>query len=186
MPEFQGILLQSYAPSFTLDFGRSDNANILIHYDEGNAHNEVHRHTLLVRMREVAQRLCNFFEFIYPTGAPRAQSGQVNPSVVGCQQGCPLIGASHALVMRMVHESCGHLAPVAGAQTLLPRIEPPIILDIAPTLADDGIAGDEREVLRAIRHMKRVMPMVGLRFSVLQAWRPLSELKTQSDPGKPR
>ena len=50
-----------------------------------------------------------------------------------------------------------------------PPIDPPINLDIAPTFADDGvIAGDESEVLRAIQHMKKVMPMVGLRFSMMQ------------------
>ena len=54
-------------------------------------------------------------------------------------------------------------------QRQLPRNDPPIILDIAPTFADDGvIAGDEPEVLRAIQHMKRVLPLVGLRFSMMQ------------------
>ena len=40
---------------------------------------------------------------------------------------------------------------------------------LAPTLADDGIIEeDDREVLRAIEHMQRVMPLAGLRFSMLQ------------------
>ena len=68
----------------------------------------------------------------------------------------------------MVHESLGLVAPLAGSQIQQPRIHPPIILDAAPTFADDGvIAGDEPEVLRAI-HIKRVMPLVGLRFSMMQ------------------
>ena len=42
-------------------------------------------------------------------------------------------------------------------------------LDIAPVFADDGvIAGRSGEVLRALKHMRVVMPMVGLRFSQLQ------------------
>ena len=36
-------------------------------YDEGNAHNEVDRHTFVVRMREVAPGLCKWLEIIYPT-----------------------------------------------------------------------------------------------------------------------
>ena len=69
----------------------------------------------------------------------------------------------------MVHESLGLVAPLTGSQIQLPRIGPPIILDIAPTFADDGvIAGDEPEVLQAVQHMKRVMPLVGLRFSMMQ------------------
>ena len=95
--------------------------------------------------------------------------GRVIPSAAGGQQGCPLIGACHALVKRMVHESLGLAAPLPGSQIQLPRIDSPINLDIAPTFADDGvIAGDESEVLRAIQHMKKVMPMVGLRFSMMQ------------------
>ena len=51
----------------------------------------------------------------------------------------------------------------------LPRIDPPIILDMAPSFADDVIvAEDEQEVLRAIQHMKRVMTLFGLRFSLMQ------------------
>ena len=35
---------------------------------------------------------------------------------------------------RLVHESFGLVAPLAGSQIQLPRIDSPIILDIAPTL----------------------------------------------------
>ena len=66
----------------------------------------------------------------------------------------------------MVHESLGLVVSLARSLIHLPRIDPPIILDSAPAFADHGIiVGDERGVLRAIQHMKRVMPMVGLRFS---------------------
>ena len=59
--------------------------------------------------------------------------------------------------------------PLSGSKIQLTRIETPIILDIALTFANDGIiAGDEPDVLRAIQHMKRVMPLVGLRFSMMQ------------------
>ena len=79
------------------------------------------------------------------------------------------MGPCHALVKRMVHESLRLVALLAGSQIQLPRIGPPVVLDIAPTFADDGvIAGDEPEVLRAIQHMKRVMPSVRLRFSMMQ------------------
>ena len=131
----------------------------------------VDRHTFLVRMREVAPGLCRWLEFIYPTDVATHvfYRGRIIPSAAGGQQGCPLFGACHALVKRMVHESLGLVAPLAGSQIQLPPIDPPINLDIAPTFADDGvIAGDESEVLRAIQHMKKVMPMVGLRFSMMQ------------------
>ena len=42
-------------------------------------------------------------------------------------------------------------------------------MDIAPLFADDGvIAGPSEDTLRALRHRKQVMPLVGLRFSRLQ------------------
>ena len=119
----------------------------------------------------MAPGLFKWLEFISPTDVATHvfHRGRVIPSAAGGQQGCPLIGACHAVVKRMVHESLGLVAPLAVSQIQLPRIDPPIILDIAPTFADDGvIAGDEPEVLRAIQHMKRVMPLVELRFSVMQ------------------
>ncbi len=154
---------------------RDDNARegdkVLVNYDEGNAHNEVDRHTFLVRMREVAPGLCKWLEFIYPTDVATHifYRGRLIASEAGGQQGCPLIGACHALVKRMVHESLGLIAPLEGSSVHLPRIDRPLNLDIAPKFADDGIiAGASGEVLRGLRHMKRVMPMVGLRFSLLQ------------------
>ena len=108
------------------DDNANDNAKVLINYDEGNAHNEVDRHTFLVRMREVAPGLCKWLEFIYPTDVATHvfYRGRVIPSAVGGQQGCPLIGACHALVKRMVHES-------SVVSWLVPRW---IILDLRPLL----------------------------------------------------
>ena len=166
-----GVEAMSHVTRHWREDNANDNAKVLINYDEGYANNEVDRHTFLVRMREVALGLCKWLEFIYPTDVATHvfYRGRVIPSAAGSQQGFPLIGACHALVKRMVHESLGLVAPRAGSQIQLPRIDPPIILDIAPTFADDGvIAGDEPEVLRAIQHMKKVMPLVVLRFSMMQ------------------
>ena len=50
---------------------RDDNAHdpdkVLVNIDEGNAHNEVDRHSFLVRIREIAPGLCKWLEYIYPT-----------------------------------------------------------------------------------------------------------------------
>ncbi len=154
---------------------RQDNADVpdklWLNFDEGNAHNEVDRHTFLTRMREVAPGLCKWLEYIYPTDLPTwvIYRGRVIDSAAGGQQGCPLIGACHALVQRLLHESLGLVPPLQGSAVHLLQIEPPVELDIAPAFADDGVlAGDSAEVLRALRHMKRVMPAAGLRFSHLQ------------------
>eukprot|EP00959_Pyramimonas_sp_CCMP1952_P019743 417114-Pyramimonas_sp.AAC.1 len=92
---------------------RDDNANdpdkFLINYDEGNAHNEVDRHTFLTRMRDIAPGICKWLEYIYPTDVATYvfYRGRAIESRAGGQQGCPLIGACHAVVKRMVHESLG-------------------------------------------------------------------------------
>ena len=74
----------------------------------------------------------------------------------------------------MVHESLGLVELLEDSERHLPRIAENINLDIAPPFADDGVIGGvDTEVLRALRHMKQVMPLVGLRFSHLQvcfAW----------------
>ena len=76
-------------------------------------------------MREVALAVCKWLEFIYPTDVATHvfYRGRVIPFAAGGQQGCPLIGACHALVKRMVHESLGLLAPLAGSQIQLLRID---------------------------------------------------------------
>ena len=49
-------------------------------------------------------------------------------------------------------------------------MDPPARLDMPPGFADDGfLAGDSREVLRAVQHIKPLMPALGLRFSRLEA-----------------
>ena len=52
----------------------------------------------------------------------------------------------------------GVVAPLAGSQIHLPRIDPPII-----PFVDDGIIGrDDWKVLPAIQHMESMIPLVGL------------------------
>ena len=82
---------------------------MLINFDEGNAHNEVDRHTFLTRMRDIAPGICKWLEYIYPTDQPTYvfYNGNIVESRAGGQQGCPLIGACHALGKRMVHKSLG-------------------------------------------------------------------------------
>ena len=153
------------------DDNANDNAKVWINFDEGNAHNEVDRHTFLMRMREIAPGMMKWLEYIYPTDVPTyvLYRGRVIHSESGGQQRCPLIGACHAAVKRMVHESLGIIPPLEGSAIHLPHIDRAVELDIAPLFADDGVvAGNADEVLRAIQHMKKVMPMVGLRFSQLQ------------------
>ena len=64
---------------------RTTIAKVLINCDEGNAHNEVDRHTFLVRIREVAPGLCKWLEFIYPTDVATHvfHRGRVIPSAAG-------------------------------------------------------------------------------------------------------
>ena len=86
-----------------------------------------------MRVREVAPGLCKCgSNSSMPTDVATHvfHRGRVIPSAAGCQEGCPLIGACHALVKCMVYESMGLVAPLAGSQIQLPRIDPPIILDI--------------------------------------------------------
>ena len=62
-----GVEAMAHVTRHWRDDNANDNAKVLINYDEGNAHNEVDRHTFLERMREVAPGLCTWLEFIYPT-----------------------------------------------------------------------------------------------------------------------
>ena len=92
-----------------------------------------------------------------------------HPSAGG-QQGCPLMTACHAVVHRMLWESLGLVEPPVATGVVLPQLSPPIQLDMAPCFADDGLlAGEATEVLRAVRHLKTVMPTVELQFSNLVA-----------------
>ena len=47
-----------------------DTHRILLDMDEGNAHNEVDRHTFLLRASELVPSICRWLEFIYPTDRP--------------------------------------------------------------------------------------------------------------------
>ena len=90
-------------------------------------------------------------------------------SEAGGQQGCPLIGACHAVTKRLLYEALGLVPPLPGSAIRLPTLEPPAVLDMAPSFADDGLlAGAAAEVHWALAHLKLVMPEVGLRFSTLQ------------------
>ena len=48
----------------------NDPARLMVDSDESNAHNEVDRHTFLLRMREVCPGVSRWLEFIYPTDCP--------------------------------------------------------------------------------------------------------------------
>ena len=158
------------ARQWTADY-KGDGDRILINSDESNAHNEVDRHTFLTRMREVAPGMAKWLEYIYPTDQPTYvyYRGRVIESRAGGQQGCPAIGACHAVTKKMLHGALGLIPPSEGSSIQLPVLDPPAVLDMAPNFADDGLlARKSGEVLRALTHLKRVMPMVGLKFSTLQ------------------
>ena len=148
-----------------------DAGRILVNSDEANAHNEVDRHTFLTRMREISPGVARWLEYIYPTEIATKvfYRGRVIDSVSGGQQGCPLIGVCHAVTKRLLYEAIGLVPPLAGSSIQLPVMDPPAALDMAPAFADDGLlAGEDSEVLRALLHLRQVMPQVGLRFSTLQ------------------
>ena len=48
---------------------KHDKTRVCLAYDEGNAHNEVDRHTFLCRMREIAPGICRWLEYVFPTDA---------------------------------------------------------------------------------------------------------------------
>ena len=110
-----GVLADAEAMSRLLtqcrDDNVNDNATVLINYDEGNAHNEVDRRTLLVRVREVSRGLCKWLLVIYPTDVATHVffRGRAIPSAAEGQQGCR--GWRH---VRMVHESLGLVASLAS------------------------------------------------------------------------
>ena len=150
---------------------RDDTDRVLLNTDQANAHNEVDRHTFLTRMREVAPGLVRWLEYIYPTDTATMvfYRGRVIDSAAGGQQGCPLIGACHAVVQRILNESLGLVPVPEGTAVRPPVLSPPVSLDMAPGFADDALlAGPSAEVLRALAHLKTVMAPVGLRFSTLQ------------------
>ena len=53
-----GVEVMAHVTRQWRDDNANDNAKVLNNHDEGDAHNEVDRHTFLLRMREVALGLC--------------------------------------------------------------------------------------------------------------------------------
>ena len=138
-----------------------DTNRVLINTDEANAHNEVDRHTFLTRMREITPGLARWLEYVYPTDVPTKvfYRGKVIDSEAGGQQGCPLIGACHAVTKRLLYESLGLVPPLVGSAVHLPILDPPVALDMAPAFADDCLlAGPAEQVGRALEHLTQVMP----------------------------
>ena len=144
---------------------------VLVDFDETNAHNTVDRHTFLQRSHQIMPGVCRWLEYIYPTDRATVviYRGRAIQSRAGGQQGCPLIGAGHALVQRVLLESVG-LADLDPRTTqLAPVLDPKPALDMSPGFADDGFfAGPSRDVLAAVRHVKTFMPTLGLSFSRLE------------------
>ncbi len=143
----------------------------LLAYDEGNAHNEVDRHTFLMRMSQIAPGLCRWLEFIYPTDMPTivVYRGRRIDSRAGGQQGCPLMMACHAVVQRILLEALGIVEVDPRTSAAAPVLDPPATLDMTPMFADDGfLAGRQAEVRRALLHLQPIMPSLGLRFSMLE------------------
>ena len=97
--------------------------------------------------REIAPGLCKSLEYIYPTDIETYvfYRGRIILSKAGGQQGCPLIGAFHALVKQMVHESLGIVPALPGSALHLPQIDRPVDLDIAPAFADNGVIAGRSE-----------------------------------------
>ena len=71
-----GVEVLPHSAREWLEAHQNDRDAVLLLYDEGNAHNEVDRHSFLSRMQEIAPGLGRFLEWIYPTGAlvPRGGS----------------------------------------------------------------------------------------------------------------
>ncbi|CAE8723859.1 unnamed protein product, partial [Polarella glacialis] len=111
-----------------------DRDRVLVDYDEGNARNEVDRHTFLTRMGVVVPGISRWQEFIYPTDEATFvfYQGRVIESRAGGQQGCPLIGQSSEVARALAHlsplmPSLGlrfsrlEAIPAAGASSTLDR-----------------------------------------------------------------
>ena len=159
----------------------TDPDKVLVDFDESNAHNTVDRHTFLQRAHQVMPGVCRWLEYIYPTDVATYvfYRGRVIESKAGGQQGCPLIGAGHALVQRILLESLGLVDVDPRTSPLAPVLQPKPALDMAPGFADDGFfAGPSQDVLASIRHVSSFMPRLGLSFSRLEAIPAAGEVST--------
>lgn len=131
--------------------------------DQTNAHNTGDRVTLMTRALAVIPRSCRWLRWMYPLESATlvCYRDGVIESKAGGQQGCPLIGACHALVQRAIPESLGQCSVPAGCAPPHPH---------ATASTDDRriglvVAGPQGEVYRAMRHLQDHMPGLGLRFS---------------------
>ena len=80
------------------------------------------------------------------------------------------MSACHSMVQRILWEAMGIVSVDPRTTPIVPVLQPAVELDVAPTFADDGfIAGRSSEVLRALGHIKPLMPSLGLRFPLLEA-----------------
>ena len=116
--------------------------------------------------------ICRCLEFIYPIDRPTMvfYRDLIIDSESGGQQGCPLIGACHAMVQRILLEVAGVIPLAPGTTQFGEIINPPAQLDITPMFADDSIiAGVDTEVSRVLQHWKNLIPSLGLRCSCLEA-----------------
>ena len=148
----------------------NDPSRLMVDSDESNAHNEVDRHTFLLRMREVCPGVSRWLEFIYPTDCPTMvfYKDHVLDSQAGGQQGCPLMSACHSMVQRILLEAAGIVLVDPNTTPVATVMVPPAHLDMIPMFADDSImAGEASEVLRTLQHWLPLMPRLGLRFSKL-------------------
>ena len=176
------------------DEWKDDDSRVLADFDQSNAHNTVDRAAFLQRVHEVILGAARWLRWIYPLAKPTYvfYNGFVIESRAGGQQGCPLIGACHALVQRAVPESLGLCPLIEGCSALLPTLDPPAELDTAALFADDGIiAGGQSEVARSIGFLKEHMPKVGLQFSKVdiqaysRSWPNQGAAPSTREPSKP-
>ena len=74
----------------------------------------------------------------------------------------------HSFVERILQESLELVGIQPGTSPVLPTLDPPAVLDMAPMFADDSTwGGRSQEVHRCLSHLAIVMPRVGLRYSKL-------------------
>ena len=142
------------ARQWMLDFAEDANC-VYVDFDQSNAHNTVDRAAFVKRVHELVPGLARWILFIYPVDLP-------TESRSGGQQGDPLMATCHALVQRVVPESLGIVPLLPGSSSLAPTLDPPAQLDALPLYADDGgVAGEQSEVLRCLRHLQSAMPPWG-------------------------
>ena len=142
----------------------------MVDFDQSNAHNTVDRTSFLQRAQQIIPGTSRWLRWIYPLDRPTFvfYDGHIIESWCGGQQGCPLIGACHAMVQRAVPESLGLCDVHPATEPLIPFLLPALECDALAMFADDGfLAGRQHELRRGISHLQTHMPDVGLEFSKL-------------------